>query len=336
MKQFILSAILLTSLQSFGQTASSLTSYDDRKIDSNVLLQVWALDDTTAANDANANFRIRRTEVKLSSKYSSTLKWFLMFDPAKNLSSGAISSTNDNKILQDAAVVMGLTPELELTMGQFKIPTTAEGLDSSSELLLAERSYLSRIFGDRRETGGQLAYNGNGFKVKAMGSNGQVTPGATGTNINDTNNSKDFNARLDVSATDMIQVGVFTSQSHSTAGFGQRSGLNVRWNDGVSLIHLDGVQAQELGVDKNGMVATVGYKINDQWQPVLRYENFQNTTASTSGSVYYAGVNYNASKQNKVQLSWAVLNNYSGTQGSPSPSTGVAGSSVVLNTQVIF
>jgi hypothetical protein len=103
-----------------------------------LLLQAWTLNDTTSTGP-KLNFRMRRAEIKFSGSVADDSRWFVMIDPTKSLrisTTGTLTSTNDNKVLQDLGVAFSITPELEIIAGQFKIPTTAEGLESSGELLM--------------------------------------------------------------------------------------------------------------------------------------------------------------------------------------------------------
>lgn len=304
----------------------------------NALLQTWALNDTTAANDANSNFRIRRSEIKLSGSVHPNTRWFVMIDPAKSLSissTGTLSSANDNKILQDIGAGLNLTEDLELVLGQFKIPIFAESLQPSSELLLPERSYIGRIFGDRREPGIMLDYNPKPIRLRLMASNGQVTPGGAGSNIDDTNNSKDINGRVDYSVTSEFKVGVFGSQSHSTAGSGNRWGADVQYSTERVFLRIGGVQAKEIDIDKNGLATEAGYQFNDKFQGAFRYENFHQTTAPELASdAYSLGFNYFVAENSiKLQLAQTLLKNMTGSNGSPKPSAGRDGSMTVLNLQ---
>ncbi len=296
------------------------------------LLQFWAYQDTTAATDANTGFRIRRAEIKLSGSLVEKTRWFVMFDPAKGptitsstisgTTYGTLSATNDQKILQDLGIAYALSDYLELVLGQFKIPTTVEGLTSSGELLLPERSFVGRTYGDRREAGAMLDYNAKPVRVRVMGSNGQVTPGGQATNIDDTNNSKDINGRIDYSVDDNWTVGVFGSNSHSTLGFSSRTGGNIGFKMERTLVRIEGMQAKELDIDRNGLNVEAGYTLSDEWQAAVRYENFQTTSTppgESSSSAYTIGLNYFLAAQNmKVQLASTILRNMLGSKGSPS------------------
>src|SRR5262245_39013725 len=116
----------------------------------NNLLQFWVLNDLTGSS-APLNFRLRRAELQVSQQLTPELKWLMMVDAAKYLKAGAISASNDNKILQDFVLSYQLCPGLEFRAGQFKVPTFSEFISPTNDLVLPERSALSRVQGDRRE-----------------------------------------------------------------------------------------------------------------------------------------------------------------------------------------
>ncbi len=330
---------LLICFVSLGATAAESVQVNLGTVKLNGLFQIWALNDTTAANDAASNFRMRRTEIKLSGSVYPQTRWFVMFDPAKSLSTGAISASNDNKILQDLGVAFMPLDGLEIVIGQFKIPTTAEGLISSGELLLPERSYIGRTFGDRREPGLMIDYNPKPIRLRAMVSNGQVTPATgTGTNLTETNGSKDVNGRADFAVTEGLTIGAFASQSHATVGLSNRYGGDIQFTDGRLVARASGVQAKELDVDKNGMSVEAGYMLADKWQATGRYENFQLTSApENSSSIYTLGANYLLEGHNaKIQLAHSTIHNFLGSNGTPAPTTNRDGGLTVLNVQMAF
>src|SRR6478609_5403076 len=91
----------------------------------NGLLQTWFLTDSSNPSVAN-NFRVRRTELKFSGSVVEHSRWFIMVDVAKTLSTGPISQTNDNKILQDIGVAWIANENFEMIIGQMKNLTSAE------------------------------------------------------------------------------------------------------------------------------------------------------------------------------------------------------------------
>ena len=64
---------------------------------------------------------------------------------------------------------------LDASIGQFKIPVSYEGYNSSSKLLFAERAPVSRKYGDVRDMGLRLA-NFNGTTLDNLDNNKQKMP----------------------------------------------------------------------------------------------------------------------------------------------------------------
>jgi hypothetical protein len=286
------------------------------------LMQFWGQNDST---NSNFNYRLRRAELKLNGSVVQETRWFLMIDPAKSLRTGAVAAVNDNKILQDFGVGFMLTPELELLAGQFKTPTTAEGSDSSADLFLPERSYSSRAFGDRRESGLMLTYKLKSVKVSVMSSNGQAT------NVDDTNNSKDLHARVDASLSDEIKVGVFTTAGDASYNNKARWGTNARIGFGRVLVRLEGVRARDATVWSTGWSADISWQTSEHWQPVIRFDGIENTFTA---SAITGGVNYLLSKNNaKIQAAYSQLRNMSGSNGSYAPSRNVDGNVAIVSFQ---
>ena len=181
-----------------------------------LLLQTWAYNDTTF--EAKSNFRVRRAEIKLTGKTSPELRYFFSIDPAKSLKEGAISKTNDNKILQDLGIEYAFTPEFKVTAGQFKAPNTVESFTSSGELLLVERSIISRNYGDNRETGLMMSFENEKLKTKLMLSNGGKT------NTSDDNSAKDLHARIDYSPFENLSLGTFATYADARQSKAFRNG----------------------------------------------------------------------------------------------------------------
>lgn len=289
------------------------------------LFQAWALNDTSSTA-ANFNYRLRRAEIKLSGSVTESTRWFAMIDAAKTLRPGAISSTNDNKILQDLGIAFSPVKQLELIVGQFKTPATAEGLDSSAELLFPERSYVARAYGDRREPGMMLTWKESFLKASAMVSNGQ------GTNVDDTNNSKDLTLRLDATPVTWLTLGAFTTGGDFSYKDKARWGANARLNLDQLLLRFEGVRARELNVSSNAWTADAGYTFADTVQPIARYERFDNGTLT--GSASSLGLNYFLLKHNsKIQASYGILNDMAGNSGSYTPSRGVNGTLLTVSFQ---
>jgi hypothetical protein len=315
-------AAILFSGTAYGETMTVGTG----SAQFNGLLQFWALNDSTTHT---FNYRLRRGELRFSGSLMEKADWFLMVDPSKSLRTGAISAANDNKILQDFGIAYKVYENLELTVGQFKGPTTAEGLDSSTRLLFPERSYTSRAFGDRREPGVRLSYGGKGWKAAVMSSNGQ------GANVDDVDNRKDLHARVEADVGSMVKVGAFTTAGNSRYRDRRRFGSNIRLTAGKFLAQLEGVQARDLGISSTAWTGDLGYSIDDRWQPVLRYDTINRIGAVNSrATACLLGLNYGLERHHlRFQAAGGRLRNMSSTNGSYAPSAGKDGNVFVLSFQ---
>jgi len=337
----------------------------------NGLLKVWLINDTSLGhqtlangevNKATTNFRLRYAELKFSGSVMENTRWVLAIDPAKYFNA---TSPTDNTILQDYGMTYAVMPELELTVGNFKVLTTAESLDPTGELLFPERSMVARTFGDYREVGATVAYKTEMFKVAGMITNGKGGNGASGTLPNAASNLADVDAgntitdphpnnknlyfRADAKPIDMVTVGAFTTLTDFSYNQLGVWGANVRVMpvEGA-VVRFEGVRARqkvyvgggELNLPRNGWVVDGGYQYGD-WMPVARFEAQQAggtsaTDPSFTGTVWTVGMNYMMNKNlSKIQFAVSGLNNAtSDTFSATAPTTAgyASGSYKAVNT----
>lgn len=308
------------------------------KVKFNSVLQTWAADDTTQS--PNFNFRLRRAELRFSGSVAENTEWFVMADPAKALPlatiTGAagtgvgvkgVADNSDAKILQDLGISHKILPELELTVGQFKTLTSAEGLDGAGDLWFAERSLPGRYYGDEREPGAKVVYSGDRWKLGAMASNGN------GTNSNTTDDRKDVSTRFDVSPMDNVDLGAFIFARNARLSDVGVYGLNGRFGFGDLALRFEGMLENRSGKSYHGYVVEGAYSVNENWQPALRYDARKDIagTDEFTGSGITAGLNYHVSKHNsKVQLNYSYLKNASGGGGTAALLNKTGGSLLVL------
>lgn len=314
----------------------------------NSLIQFWYLEDQTqSAVAADTNFRVRRAELKFTGSSAENTRWFLAADFAKGLSTNAtsvvtsgttkttindINTSGDNKILQDMGIVFKLAPDLELTLGQFKLPTTAESMQSTSELLFAERSLLTRTYGERRDPGAMLSYKYEKIKASMAMSNGQ------GPNVDEKNDRKDYTGRLEATLPYGFSVGTFVQCKDAICYDPNRYGVNLGWANASLSLRGEYVNGNISSVRSTAYMFDGGYKLSDQWQLAARYDslkpNIANQFTSTAATV---GVNYFYSKQNlKLQLNHTQLFNMKGNNGSYSSSADQKGSLIIFAVQNNF
>lgn len=138
------------------------------------LVQGWYVAGDHGQRDT---FRVRRTELYFSGQITEKGRWLIMVDPAKALSleqsftslgeapaAAGVTVNQASRILQNAQVTFDYIPRMQVTIGQFKVPLSREGLESSGRLDTIERALFASdrarggAYGDVRDIG--LMVNG--------------------------------------------------------------------------------------------------------------------------------------------------------------------------------
>jgi hypothetical protein len=300
-------------------------------------LQFWAF----GANQAGENqttFRVRRAELKLKGELIPKLLAFnVMFDPARALdnnkqtlttSDGATVSVNNQGsvgILGDFFITI-MSDYADVSVGQFKIPVSYEGYNSSSKLLFPERAVVSRAYGDARDIGLRIDKKlGKHFYYQASVFNGE------GQNKLDTNKQKDLAGRIEIYPVDGITVGLvgYTGITHRNSS-PTKDRLEADFKLELANVLLqaeyihgwDGPTGQSPSVRREGagVYAVLGYTI-DKFQPLFRIGHYdpdvtkdlpgkpgEHTNLPTGDEVttYELGLNYYLLKDNaKFQAAWS-------------------------------
>lgn len=336
-KLFLISLLIVSKFIMAEEVKPNVLETGISKLKLGMLLQNWAIYDEKNSS-AKSNFRIRRSEIKLSGSINEKATFTLMIDPSKSLKSGAINNTNDNKILQDFVLNYLINENFELASGQFKIPTSAESLLSSGALILPERSALSRNYGDKRELGVKLAFKKSSYKAQAMISNG------TKANVDDNNTKKDIHLRGEYIPVKNLNIGFFTTLVDGNSKK-LKYGTNLFWEGNPESFHF------EFGRDESKTVSgikkskaysfDVGYLINEEWQGIIRYEklNFSRTSIEIESTISTIGVNYFLKDANsKIQFAYLFMSNATLTNGSYDVSSTESGNAngMTLNYQITF
>lgn len=301
-------------------------------------LQAWfflSRQDTT-----QTTFQMRRAELRAKGEIiPERVLYLLVIDPAKTLKFGTKTVSVDNQnppptdpstletvgvptppsdtsILQDVAVTL-LTDYADVSIGQYKIPVSYEGVGSSSKLLFPERSLVSRYYGDRRDIGVKAEKKFERFGYMLGLYNGQ------GQNQLDTNNQKDASLRVE-----LYPIKGFVLAGVGYVAIGQRdlAGTKDRVEGDVHLeIEHALLQAEYIrGWDRNaagariqgqGAYAAVGYTFAELVQPVVRIgfldpnvDSGNTTTTNALVRHYELCVNTFVRKDEvKVQTSYGVF-----------------------------
>ena len=117
-----------------------------------------------------------------------------------------------------------LVPYVDISIGQFKIPVSWEGYNSSGHLIFPERFLIARQWGDKRDLGIRLAHRFDYFGYSAGVFNG------SGQNAFETNNSKDLALRLEAYPIEGLTI---AGVAYATVGDRSQAGTKDRYEGDV-------------------------------------------------------------------------------------------------------
>jgi len=285
------------------------------KIKFNGLLQTWFLAGNGGLTDT---FRIRRAELKFTGEISPHFKWTVMIDPAKALSlnntfttvSGTtvLKDTSVNqasRILQDGFITLSYFKRANINAGQFKIPLSLEGLQSSGQLdteraLFASDRARGGTFGDIRDVGimlyGPLSKEVD-YQIGVFNGSGESQ------NDLDKNDQKAVAGRLVVRPSFIrgLQLG-----GSGVWGNGQRADRPRRDRLGAESMFVRGpftlkgelMTGSDGAIHRRGYYGHFAYKFDPKFQGIFRVDTWdpdiarENNAASATERDYVAGFNY--------------------------------------------
>lgn len=257
-----------------------------------LLLQGWFLVDHST--DTTSTFRLRRAEFHVKGEIVPGLVGYgLMIDPSKVLEfqDKTLPVSNQDPAPSDPSEPETVTAKqpagsvsmlqdffitvtsryVDVSAGQFKIPVSWEGYNSSSKLLFPERALVSREFGDKRDVGLRLSKT-----FKSFGYSAGVFNGA-GQNSLDTNNDKDLALRLEGYPVPGLVLGgvVYTTVGARQSNVKDRYEADVRLERGPLLLQAEYIRAHDIGkaapgTDAQGFYSAVAWTFFDKLQPCLR------------------------------------------------------------------
>ena len=300
-----------------------------------LLLQGWFVFDgcpscVSPTPSSVSTFRVRRAEVHMKGEIvPGVASYALMFDPAKvledknttiNVANAPMMTPPEQvtvrqpvspiSVLQDVFITFP-TDYADVSLGQFKIPVSWEGYNSSSKLILPERALSSRAFGDKRDLGLRIAKTFQYFGYSAGVFNGG------GLNNLDTNNQKDLGLRLEAYPMPGITVaGVIYSSvgQRNRAGTKDRYEGDLRFEQFGALVQAEYIYGNDISTDygpsvnSQGFYAAVGYTFFDQLQPIFRLGRYDSNTGRDGDQMweYNVGLNWYIRKQeSKLQLNYS-------------------------------
>lgn len=285
------------------------------RIKFNGLLQAWYVAGNGGFSDTA---RIRRAELKFTGEISPHFKWTVMIDPAKALSlnttfttiggTTVVKDTSVNqasRILQDAFITLSYFKHVNVNVGQFKIPISLEGLQSSATLdteraLFASDRARGGTFGDIRDVGlmlyGPLSKRVD-YQIGVFNGSGENQ------NDLDKNDQKAVAGRLVVRPEFLkgLQLG-----GSGVWGNGQRSDRPRRDRFGAEALFVRGpvtlkgevMTGADGAIHRRGYYGHFVYQFEPRFQGIFRVDTWdpdiskETTAASASERDYVAGFNY--------------------------------------------
>lgn len=267
-----------------------------------ILLQGWYVldhaggkiftdnDGTSRPTDTTNTFRLRRAEMSAKGEIIPKRVGFaLMFDVAKvrEMQNKTIkTATGDTVVVQQPVgsiaplqdfYITFLSDVADVSVGQFKIPVSWEGLYSSAKIILPERAVVSTTFGDKRDMGLRIA--------KAFPKWGYHVGIYNGLGLNnlDNNNQKDVALRLEAYPVKGLTI---AGMAYDSVGYRDRAGTKDRWEadlryeGGGLLFQAEYIEARDVKTENadplkaRGFYAALAYTLpagdGHQLQPVVR------------------------------------------------------------------
>lgn len=303
------------------------------------LFQIWLLNQNLDGDDT-LSFRIRRAEVRFKGEIVEKLVGYnLMFDVAKILelpeedvpvepadpadpSPGTVpvpqpsSANRFYSPLQDASISF-LSEYADVSVGQFKIPLSWEGYNSSSKIVFPERALVSRYYGDRRDLGLKVEKKLNDYFYYHAG----LYNGAGINRFTDNDDQKDVALRLEAYPMEGIMisaVGYMGVAERDVSATKDRVEADVRVELYDALLQAEYIHGWDgptsaARLEGHGFYVTGGYTFLDRIQPIFRV-GYLDTNVDGDANLgpetlhYEGGLNYYLRKQEaRLALSVGVF-----------------------------
>jgi hypothetical protein len=253
-----------------------------------VLMQSWLLASRQSvrgpADDKTVTLRVRRAELKAKGEIvPKVIGYQVMVDGARALEPSTVSVTvadgstvnvpqsNGPLTLLGDASISFFTDYADVSVGQFKMPLSYEGFNSSSKILFPERAPVARFYGDKRDIGVKVEK-----KLGYIGYAAGVFNGS-GQNKLDSDRAKDLVLRLEgypIEGLTIAAVGAVTAGTRDETTR-DRVEFDVRYEGfGFTVLaeHLQGWDRKDdqKAVRGHGTYLACAYTLFDTIQPMVR------------------------------------------------------------------
>lgn len=299
------------------------------KIKFSGLLQGWY---TSGNGGVKDSFRIRRAELKFTGDITSQIKWTVMIDPAKSLAlnntyttvagTKVLADTSVNqagRMLQEAFISYELKPNMRLWVGQFKLPLSMEGLQSSGALDTIERAMFASdrgrggSYGDIRDLGAMLSgtlHKQIDYQIGMFNGSGESQ------NDVDKGDQKAVIGRLVFrpAAVRGLQFGGSGAWGRGVRAENPRHdrlGAEVRYSRDKFTFKSEVMRGADADLKRIGYYAHVGYRATGRLEPVLRVDFWdpdrrrETNASNVSERDFVTGFNYLLAENHaKLQLNY--------------------------------
>jgi len=237
-------------------------------------------------------FKIRRADIAINGQIlPNKIGFWISIDPANVYNTTSITpGAKGIWSIMDDIFVTYITPYAELFIGQFKIPVSWEGYNSSTRLLFPERAVSSNTFGNVRKMGFRVMKKFKYFMYWAGVYN------VLGQNIVDNTMAKDITGRFEVYPIPGLILGLV---AYSTVG--EYTDYSFPWNERYEA---------DLRFEKWGFLAQAEY--------IYSHQRAQTSGLSTYGNGFYAAFAYKFLE--KYQFAFRFGQTNVDTQGVMTPS----------------
>lgn len=249
----------------------------------NGLVQAWFASGDHGFRDT---FKVRRAELAFGGEVGARARWQVMLDPAKALALETQGSPSQaSRALQNAFVTLDHVPGVRLSVGQFKLPLSLEGQQSSGRLETVERAlFLSDrarggAYGDVRDIGilarGSL---GRRFDFQAGVYNGV----AETQNDVDHDDQKALAGSLTVRPREGLQLGGSGAWGNGGGSRPRRDrlGLDLLVTRGEWTLKSELMTGHDGPLTRRGYYGHVGYRVTARLEGVLRLDAWDPDTSS--------------------------------------------------------
>ncbi len=308
------------------------------------------------ADENTLNFRLRRAELKVKGDIVPKLVGYqLMIDPARALEVNQVkvaSATGTDAVAAaqppvDAAgkfspltvlndfFITFQSEYADVSVGQFKVPVSYEGYNSSSKLLFPERAPVSRHYGDKRDIGLRVEKK----LFEHLGYSAGLFNG-TGQNRLDDDTEKDGALRLEgYLAGATVAAAGYTTLGKRRKSSRDRVELDVKYDAHSAYVLAEYIHGWDTkgggkAVEGHGTYVAAAYTLFGQLQPMLRVGDVEPDMDKKGDHFwhYEAGVAWLLQKHEaKLTLAGAVLD-----PTHPSPPTNPKKTQVILAAQAGF